>query len=240
MLKTNIKRKNGFTLIELMIAILISSIVVAATITVYSTAIKGSSNTLKSSQLNQDMVGAMTIMTNDIRRAGYWGGAIVGANLTLNPFTNIEVRNVGAAALQVPTPGSPAIGNCITYSYDADAWDALGYDPDVDSVAPAAGEYYGFRLSNGSIQLRTSGSTSLEPDCDHGNDVWVTLSDPDEIIVTSLTFTLSAENSVTNAAGNTVKARQVEISINGEVASDSGITAVLNDVVKIRNNIIEP
>lgn len=230
-------RQKGFTLIELMIAILIGFIVVAAVLTIYITTIRGSSNTLKLTRLNQDMGIAMLIMTNDIRRAGYWGGAITGANLTLNPFTDVEVRNIGAGALQVPVPGTPVTGNCITYSYDANAWPNAAYNV-ADSNAPEAAEYFGFRLSNNALQIKTQGTTSQAAACNDGT--WVNLTDPDEITITNLQFTLSAEYSATNASGNTVTARSVGVTLTGQAESDSTIDASMSDIVKIRNNRIEP
>lgn len=233
----------GFTLIELMIAILIGVLIVGATLTIYVTTIKGSSNTLKLTRLNQDIGVTLQIMTNDIRRAGYWGGAVVGANLTLNPFSDVQVRDVGDIALGDLSLG-PLTGNCITYSYDANAYDDVSYDPAVDSVAPDANEYFGFRLNNGAVQIKTSGTTSLNPQCNDG--VWVNLTDPDEINVSQLEFTLSAENTATNSTGNVVTARQVSIRIEAEIVSDPSINSRLddengiNDVVKIRNNLVEP
>ena len=237
------KNQKAFTLIELMIAILIGALVIGATLTIYVTTIRGSSNTLKLTRLNQDLGVTMLIMTNDIRRAGYWGGAIVGANLTLNPFSDVAVRDIGDAVIGNPTV-APVTGNCITYAYDADAYDDPAYDPDADSATPDADEYFGFRLNNGAVQIKTSGTTSTDAQCDDG--VWVNLTDPDEINVTELTFTLSAENSATNSTGNTVVARQVSVRIEAELVSDADINTQLedenavNDVVKIRNNLIVP
>jgi type IV pilus assembly protein PilW len=176
-------------------------------------------------------------MTNDIRRAGYWGGAVTGANLTLNPFTDVEVRNVGAGALQVPVAGTPVNGNCITYSYDANAWPNAAYNI-ADSDTPEVAEYFGFRLVNNAIQIKTQGTTSQAVACDNGT--WVNLTDPDEVTITNLQFTLSAEYSATNASGNTVTARSVNIVITGESESDATIDASLSDIVKIRNNLVEP
>lgn len=237
------KTTKGFTLIELMIAILIGALVIGATITIYVTTIRGSSNTLKLTRLNQDLGVAMLIMTNDIRRAGYWGGAIVGANLTLNPFSDVAVRDIGDVTIGDPTV-APVTGDCITYAYDANAYNDPAYDPDVDSVTPDADEYFGFRLNNGAVQIKTSGTTSTDAQCDDG--VWVNLTDPDEINVTELAFTLSADNSATNSSGNTVIARQVSVRIEAQLVSDADINTQLedenavNDVVKIRNNLIVP
>ena len=118
------KKQNGYTLIELMIAIAIGLIVVGATISIYITAVGSSSSTIKSARLNHDLEAVMALMINDIKRAGYWKGAVVGADSRTNPFT--------AAATNINIP----ISTCILYSYDADN------DGVVD-----ANEYYGFKLN---------------------------------------------------------------------------------------------
>lgn len=229
----------GFTLIELMIAILIGLLVVGATLTIYLTTIRGSSNTIKQTRLNQDMAVTLSLMANDIRRAGYWGGAVVGANLTDNPFSDVVVGNANT---------------CITYSYDANAWDfdeTPTYDPDVNSAAPEEDEYFGFRLNDGDVEIRVEvdplPSPGTVPDCDDGT--WVDLTDGGEIEVTRLEFILNTDNSVINSVtNNTITAREVSIFIEARMVSDPDITLnvkldgvgdeVPNDVVKIRNNLV--
>ena len=227
----NIVKHKGFTLIEMMIAILIGTLVVAATIAIYVSAIRGSSNTLKSTQLNQDLGLAMTIMTNDIRRAGYWGGAVIGSDSRNNPFmvagsTNLEVN-----------------GSCITYTYDAN------HDGVVD-----ANEYYGFRLHNGTIEMKDSGSTTNA--CNDPQAVWSDMLDSKRIKVTQLNFDLSRSkcyNKTTKTAssglcslssGQTgVEVRNVGINLKAEVENDSTIhvefsNAGYSSTVTVRNNRI--
>lgn len=142
-------KQRGFTLIEIMISLMLGLIIIAATLTIYITSIRSSGDTIQSARLNHDLESAMSLMINDIKRAGFWGGAVIDADSRNNPFTattgtitNIQIRDFATNALADP-------GNCILYSYDANS------DGTVDS-----NEFYGFRLNNNSIEIRTTGTTT--------------------------------------------------------------------------------
>ena len=111
-----------------MIALLVGLIVVSATISIYVATVSSSSSTIKSTRLNHDLDAVMTLMVNDIKRAGYWGGARVGADSRNNPFT--VVTTTATAVNFAPTNvsvmdftddgGTNHVLGCILYSYDAD------------------------------------------------------------------------------------------------------------------------
>lgn len=235
-------KHSGFTLIEIMIALVLGLIVVGGGITIYGLVVRGSADTVRSLRLNYDLESVMSLMVNDIRRAGYWFGAISGADSTSNPFTqattDIQILNGG---------------NCILYSYDADM------DGIVDS-----NEYYGFRLSNSMAQIRSSGSTTSN--CNDG--IWDTLTVADgaeQIDVTNLQFSfapivtpnvpgqtqcLDKTNGVTytstcalvmpalTSGTDAAEIRQVNIVIGGRVSSDTTVTKLVSDTVKVRNDRI--
>lgn len=234
------KKQKGFNLIELMIALLIGMIIVAATITIYISTIRSSSDIVKSARLNHDLDSALALMVNDIRRAGYWGRAMVGSDGRDNPFTQ-------AATNLKLLPSSPY--SCILYTYDEDA------DGNVDSD-----EYYGFKLNGSDIQMRLTGSSINN--CNHNSDVWRTLNvneGSEEIDVTSLTFTpsykclrkrtgaadVNFDTSCEDAAataGNllrddrVIESREIIITLSGRVKTDTAVTKNLTNRVKIRND----
>jgi prepilin peptidase dependent protein B len=192
------KKQTGLTLIEIMIALLIGLIIIAATINIYITTIKGSSDTLRSARLNHDLESAMSLMFNDIRRAGYWGGAIAGADSRNNPFTTTTttVTNFAPSNITVvnftDSGGTLHTRGCILYSYDADA--DGHYDDNDDGVFDSPGddtnEFYGFRVDNSSIQMRKTGTTTAA--CADGE--WETMnidtgnSRSEKVEIDSLTF----------------------------------------------------
>jgi len=109
-------KQKGFTLIELMIAMMLGLIVIGGALSIYISTIRSSSDVVNSARLNYDLDSAMQLMVNDIRRAGYWGGAVAGSDATNNNFTqvpaaatatDIQIRNVAAPTTAVTE------GDCI-------------------------------------------------------------------------------------------------------------------------------
>jgi len=231
------KKQNGYSLIEIMIALLLGLIVVAATITIYITTIRGSSDIIKSARLNHDLESAMSLMVNDIRRAGYWGGAIAGADSSTNPFT------IGTANIQIP------MAACILYSYDAD-----------NDRAPDNGEYYGFKLQSGAIKIRSADTAETTTDCTGIG--WSTLTVEESVNITGLTFTsaykcldtsaipippatvaVTSFNSTCADAAlpvghKAVESRQISIALTGQLVNDTAVTKKLTSTVKVRNDRI--
>ncbi len=143
-------RERGFTVAELLVGMAVGLLVLLAVTSVYLTVLRSSSTNLDASRLNQEMAAIMNIMVNDIRRAGYWGGAATAFNTPfINPFTAVETASstVNISALRVHSNGGDpnatysdvtydangkvadtSIGSCITYTYDADDDEILDND----------------------------------------------------------------------------------------------------------------
>ena len=234
-------------------------IIIGATINIYIMSIKGSSDTVKSARLNYDMEAAMQLMTNDIRRSGYWGGAITGSNSTLNPFTtgdaNIRILDYTDADGDTHTDG------CILYTYDVDDGDTTT-TPDLADGNVNLNEYYGFRMDRNAIWMRSSvldADADGVPDatgCGDGN--WERIIDEDNISIQKLKFSNDTDNnqykdykclntstspdqlcSVGISAGDlAVETRQIFISISGVVINDTSVSKTLSGIVKVRNNRI--
>src|SRR6185503_16427844 len=97
---------------------------------------------------------AMQLMSNDIRRAGYWGNAIsdINTGANNNPFM--------AAGTDIAITG----GNCILFSYD---YNNNGTLPTISSASDD--ERYGFRLSGSTLQTRPPGASF---DCSAAASAW--------------------------------------------------------------------
>ncbi|HHZ71202.1 MAG TPA: hypothetical protein EYN54_13210 [Methylococcaceae bacterium] len=65
------KQQAGLTLVELMIGLLVGTIIIAGGLRVFTVVIRGQSDNVKLTRLNQDMRAMMDIMVRDIRRAGF-------------------------------------------------------------------------------------------------------------------------------------------------------------------------
>lgn len=241
------KKQSGYTLIEIMIALFLGLIVVGTTVNIYITTVGSSSGIIKSARLNHDLESVMTLMINDIRRSGYWGGATVEADTRNNPFTT------GNANIQIPS------NNCILYTYDANG---SGINtPTVLTDDVDANEYYGFKFQNGTITLRKTGTTTA--DCTDGT--WEEFVDGNQLTITALQFSfapmvtpyLPAKSRCLNvstdpptstdtdptacttgaASGNNLaEKRLVNIYLAGQLTSDATVTKTLTGTIEVRNN----
>ena len=246
------QKQTGFTLVEIMIALLLGLIVVGATISIYIATVGSSTSTIRSTRLNHDLESAMTLMLNDIRRAGYWGGATDNVDDN-NPFTNGNAADGAVTDIAILETGT-----CILYSYDANN------DTVVD-----ADEFYGFKLQNNSILMRLSGSSTT--DCNDANDTWQNFIDNNQLTVTTLQFSFVPID--TNADGDTtddgdlpatsrcwnqtqktstnqlactggangdyiIQNRMVNIQIIGQVSREQNVTKTLLGSTEVRNNRI--
>jgi len=239
MMLVNIKRKQkGFTLIEIMIALMLGLIVIGGALSIYISTIRGSTDVTNSARLNYDLDSAMQLMTNDIRRAGYWGGATVDSDARSNPFmsatANIQISNYTDADAVTHTNG------CIVYSYDSNGNNAIDEN-----------EYFGFRLDRGAIWTRSTVDVSGGDDptnCTDG-DNWNRIIDENKINIDSLSFTTNHKCLNVNvdttcavtalvAGDEAIEVRQINISITGQVIGDLNVDKTLTSFVKIRNNRI--
>ncbi len=246
------EKQSGFTLIEIMISLILGLIVLAATISIYVATVGSSSNTIKSARLNHDLEAVMALMINDIRRAGYWGGATVTADSRNNLFTAVSTN------IQIP------INTCVLYSYDGGNGTTGGVPHDSNGIVDSD-EYYGFKLENNTIRMRKTGTTTA--DCSNGT--WEEFIDGDQLTITQLQFDFGpivgvlpatsrcmnvTTGIVTNAAScestsatyianctvatpcNSVQKRVVNIQLSGQLDSDVTVTKTINGTVEVRNS----
>lgn len=237
--------EHGFTLIELMISLVLGLITVAAAISLYVVMFKGNVASIRDSQLNYDINAVLQLMTNDIRRAGYWGsasGAILGQDPIGNPFTAVNTD------INLTTP------QCITYSYDANSNGSVDLD-----------ELFGFRReSSGSISMRVSvAAISDGGSCTAGTWVPVTSEDGiDQISVSSFSLNSNQSscdntsdndlppyqsvfcdavlnNSASSAAGDRLVGRRIiGIDIQASPSADSDIVKRASALINVSNDLV--
>jgi len=235
------KKLKGFTLIEIMISLVLGLIVIGGALSIYISTIRSSSDTFKSARLNYDLGMAMSLMTNDIKRAGFWGGAVIGANSMLNPFT---------AASSLTKGMNISADDCILYTYDADS------DGIVD-----ADEYYGFRrFLNATTGTYTIQMRSSNVACNAVGNVWSSITDENTINITAVQFsfvpigTLTGTSRCLNPTQSIVptdalicnpvpvtgetfaQKRVVNILLTAELVNDTEVTKTLSFTTKVRNN----
>lgn len=156
------QRQQGMSLVELMVAMVIGLLILAAAGTAYIVSSRSGRDTINSTRLNIELRGAMDVMADEIRRAGAVG-LIANAGVN-NPFT-VQI-SASRTDLQVS-----ADGTCVEFTYDADG-DGL-----VDTA-----EYSGFRVQNNAIQMRNGGA-GIVNNCSDVNGSWQTLTDTGVVTV---------------------------------------------------------
>jgi len=211
-----------------MVAIAIGLVVLASVTTMFVQNVKAGGDTLKMARLNQELQAVMSMMTRDIRRAGYWGNAssaIGSSTPNPNPFALDATGNyIGEAA-----------NSCITFSYDMDGDGNL----DVGSGASPTDdpdERLGFRLNSGALEARQSGF-----DCTAGG--WQDITDSVTTEITGLTFALDTKSVDIDGLGagtSLIIVREVTITLSGRLRKDTGVSRTLQDKVRVHNDLYLP
>ncbi len=215
-----IKKQLGYTLIELMIAMAIGLLLVAAVITLYVSMSGSNMDYLKSVRLNHELRSTMALMVRDIRRAGHNQDAAIEsiAASSINPFSNSAVGASTVAPTVLTVTGTSTVDKTVAFSYDDDD------DANIDT--------YGYRLNVvsdvGTIQYCSDDSTTTGTACSS----WQALTDSDLIDVDVLEF----DEDTINVAAGTFIIRRVTITMTGKLINDTDFTKTISEVVKIRND----
>lgn len=168
MLKRSIPKpghSRGFSLIELMVALVVGLIVVGAVLALIVAIMKSNRETLQATRLNQELRATMAVIATDIRRARGVEDPMTTATMTPTnvPYKDIDTSTAG----------------CIRYGY----FDVI----DDDGNGNAADDnYHSLYLFNGNVR-RASKSLFADATCALGN-VGKQLGS-DQVAITSMTFT---------------------------------------------------
>ncbi|MDT3705245.1 MAG: prepilin-type N-terminal cleavage/methylation domain-containing protein [Thiobacillus sp.] len=119
-LNPRIGRQSGFGLVELMIGLLVGMIVVGAAVSLLSTTMASSNDSIKMTRLDQELRQTMTMLTRDLRRATVWDPASdvlrvsMSDPLALSGNTgNVTVISTGGNLYKI---GAKAIGGTLIYT----------------------------------------------------------------------------------------------------------------------------
>jgi len=223
---TNKSKHRGFSLIELMISLVIGLIIIAAGITIFVNTATTDFYQLKVTRLNQELRSTMNLMSRDIRRVGYIGpnglAGIIGTG-DWNPF--ISPDN-GANFLFVledvnNADSNAATSDCIVFALDQNS----------NGSDDGNNERFGYRFANNTVQMRPNNGA----DCEANG--WEAITDDNTIRITSLTFTPRSQR--TGNDDNLILC-SIDISLTGQLISDTSVNRTVNQSVKLRNDIYDP
>jgi prepilin peptidase dependent protein B len=216
------KSKQGFTLVELMIALVVNALIFIFLTAIFANNLNHYLLMLNTNRMNQQLEEIMQIMTFDIRRAGYWANANtnVGTNTNTNPF---QSTSSGTDILIGGTGGN----TCITFTYDHNGNGSLAALSNTSDD-----ERYGFRLSGTYVQTRPWGA-SLS--CTTSAASWENMNDS-SITITALTFTLNSSTLTTGPGAQGITERSVDISLSAKLTATPTVTKTMTQHVRINND----
>ncbi len=227
--------QKGFTLVELLIASVLSLTALSAIVTVYAATARHTAGELSRADLRQQLHTITELIASDIRRTGYWAFDPLLQSAVMNPFEQPDNR-LRSGALD-----NEAESSCLLFSYDLDndglvgkgQCEADGCPPDSDDDNV---EQFGYRLSRGRLQSRYGGT---DMSCNTGN--WQTVTTPG-IVISELSFTLysnclnlAEQQAPCTPAQPALLRRAVEFSAEGTLVRDRDLTLRLSRWVNVRN-----
>lgn len=155
---------SGFSLVELMIALVAGMVVSGAALALVVSIMKSNADTIRATRLTQELRTTAEMIARDLRRAR----SVTDPVANVGAATVLSACNTISPASTDPTPS----GTCVTYGYDCQS-------------SPASGTYRAIGLAGGKVRL-VSGTTAV-PACPTSSS-GVQLSS-DAVTVTGLTFT---------------------------------------------------
>lgn len=254
------RHQQGFTLLELMVAGVISLIVTSGMVILMASTLGTGTQTIKMTQLSAEMRTAMQIMTRELRRANYhatYANCFGDTNCLVNGDVDEKITEIN-----INTDG-----DCFWFFYDrpercpsppctaAEYVAAQTPISDTDTVNVLAA----FRLLEaadtdgtviGSIQMTTTG-TATTASCPTAG--WVNLTNPGFVDIQDLVVSdaVTGFESYTLTVGATLSVERIGLTMTGRLReNDSSLpafmqntnapTLAIQDFIRVRNDITRP
>lgn len=251
------RRQAGFSLIEMMVALVAGMIVLAAVIAFMMSSFSSNAEYVRSTRLTQELRNTLDLVARDLQRAGYDDNALLYlGNPNVSPFSPMAMATSAAPTVWI-TNSTP--GNCVIYAYDRtypNGQEAAAGTPGVLDVDN--GEVRGLRLSTvtnvngtsvGVIEYAVS-SDVIEPTCDgatadysvlpatcNAGSAWCPLSDASTIDIDAFTLTNSTPTGIPGS-GSTMGQRRIDVVLTGRIAGDASFNRTFRTSVKVRSDCI--
>lgn len=234
-------KEHGMTLIELLIAMVLGIVVVGGLISVFSTTVRFNSDNLQMIRLNQELRGVMSLISRDLRRAGYFNSGATTDTTYLDTFNGVDAD-------------SDKIYECIYFAYDIDG-DGLDTDITSGTVYDDASDFIAYKLTSGEVKLGTGTNDAIDTpgsfNCTNSisweaiTEYDGTSNDRSDIEITTLQF--KPECSIAGGAVDTenltcsggVEVRNIKVTITGQVITpvdNTPISRTLTETIKLRND----
>ena len=242
-MKATPRRPQGFTLVELMVAMVAGLIASYAVVAFALSSMKSNAEYVQSTKLTQSLRNTMDTVVRDLRRAGYDETAILRL---AGGATNSNIGNSPFAPMCRTTGGS---NTCITNSTAADciiyAYDRNLNGSGLGTLQLANGEVRGLRrrevtpsgasgpvgvieyaVSEGTTRPACNGATGVYtsyPPSKNSTSLWRPLTDSSSINVLAFTITETPNAaSVIGSDPTAVRLRDFEVVLRARLVGDNG------------------
>lgn len=215
--RTGADAQRGFSLVEIMVAMVASLIVVGSVLAFTVSTVQSNTENVQATRLSQDLRAVMSLMTRELRRAGYDEESLDGVGRGvdyISPFSQMEVV-------------ADVDNGCFTIAYDRAGGSPGGVEANEIRV-------YRRTVSNNGVGILQLG-TGASPSCQSA-DEWVDLTDPQLTNVESLKLTLTEGQ--TGGTTTPLRVRDVGIVLRGSVVGRAEIVRSLETRVRVRADCI--
>jgi type IV pilus assembly protein PilW len=202
-------KQKGLTLIELMIAMVIGLLIVGTVITIFITNVRSNRDNVAMIKLNQELRGAMTFISDELKRSGYNDGLYEAY------LAELEINDADTP------PDYISDDDCIRYAYQAPSVSAA-------SVVPPT-SIYGFRFDTGAKEIKW-GANATDA-CNFGESI------TDKNLVEITNFDIKLLPVEFSSAGDVMQV-EVTIEGNIELSGNITATRNISEIIRVRNDRI--
>lgn len=242
-------RNAGFSLVELMVALVAGMIVVGAMLAFTVSSVRANSDFVMAARLTQELRTISQHIGDELRRAGYDEDAMsYVASSSSTEFSNFSPLLVDTTS---------AGGHCIVYAYDRSPGTAGQVDPENQeiravrrSTATIGGETVGVIEAGESSAAGAPSCTGAGPDYSKypvpcATSGWCALSDPRSVDIDA--FVVDAEGTdpsshgrydITATGYTPMQIREIKFTLTGHLRSDAGTSRTVASNVKVRANCL--
>jgi prepilin peptidase dependent protein B len=213
--------QRGISMVELLVGMAVGLFIAAAGVTLMAGNLRENRALMLESRLMQDLRTASDIITRDLRRAGYWTGAVAAVQTSAdfvpaaNPYLAIAPSNAAA--------------DNVSFAFSRDTTENNSLD---------SNEQFGFRLRRGVIEMQL------------GSSNWQALTDANTAVVTQFSVTPTVEEvSLAGHCPRACppsdadcpprqQVRSLAVAITAQSTTDASVQRSLHSRVRLRNDAI--
>ncbi|MEO5566393.1 MAG: prepilin-type N-terminal cleavage/methylation domain-containing protein [Luteimonas sp.] len=232
----------GFSLIELMVAMVAGLVVAGAVLAFAVASMRSNADYVMSTRVTQDLRSTLDLVTRELRRSGYDEDSL--GYVSSNSGSGFARLLLGAET----ATGSDLYG-CVVFAYDRAGGSVVGGAPE-----PGNGEIRAFRhavreldgTNVGVVEYAIS-AAGVTPECDGASpdyaeypascnaaSGWCALSDPRRLDITK--FTIADRRTSVPASAPVVQVRELAVSMSGEPRGAAEFVRTFASTVRVRSD----